>query len=100
MTKRSSPLDRFARGLSPGTLTWIGLSTQRRGEVTPVEQARTIASQGLQGDLRMRKIPGSARQVTLISEEFIQQIVHFTGTKRIDPASLRRNLVVRPKSSE
>ena len=43
----------------------------------------------------MGKTPGSARQVTLISEEFIQQITHFTGLDNIDPVLLRRNLVVR-----
>jgi len=42
----------------------------------------------------MSKTPGSARQVTLISQEFIQQIAHFTGIGSIDPALLRRNLVV------
>jgi MOSC domain-containing protein YiiM len=33
MTKRPNPLDRFARDISTGTLTWIGLRTQRRGEI-------------------------------------------------------------------
>ncbi len=42
----------------------------------------------------MSKTPGSARQVTLISEEFIAQIAHFTACGSIDPALLRRNLVV------
>jgi MOSC domain-containing protein YiiM len=42
----------------------------------------------------MAKTPGSARQVTLISEEFMQQIAHFTGLSTIDPVLLRRNLVV------
>ena len=94
MTKRSNPLDRFARDLSPGTLTWIGLRTKRRAQVLAVEQAEAIASQGLEGDHRMSKTPGSARQVTLISKEFIQQIAHFTGVDSIDPVLLRRNLVV------
>lgn len=95
MTKRSNPLDRFARALSPGTLTWIGLRTEKRGQVVTVEQAKAVALQGLEGDHRMTKTPGSARQVTLISEEFIRQIAHFTERDRIDPALLRRNLVVR-----
>ena len=94
MTKRSSPLDRFARDLSPGTLTWIGLRSKRREPMVVVEQARAIATQGLEGDHRMSKTAGSARQVTLISEEFIQQIAHFTDRDSIDPALLRRNLVV------
>ena len=94
MTKRSNPLDKIARDLSPGTLTWIGLRSERRGQVTPVERAKAIAAKGLEGDHRMDKTPGSARQVTLISEEFMQQIAHFTGLSTIDPVLLRRNLVV------
>ena len=94
MTKRSNPLDKIARNLSPGTLTWIGLRSERRGEVIPVERARAVTAQGLEGDHRMDKTPGSARQVTLISEEFMQQIAHFTGLSTIDPVLLRRNLVV------
>ena len=94
MTKRSNPLDKIARDLSPGTLTWIGLRSERRGQVTPVERARAVATKGLEGDHRMDKTPGSARQVTLISEEFMQQIAHFTGLSTIDPVLLRRNLVV------
>jgi MOSC domain-containing protein YiiM len=95
MTKRSHPLDRYARDISPGTLTWIGLRTERRGEVRSVESVRAIADRGLEGDHRLGKTPGSARQVTLISEEFIQQIACFTSRAGIDPALLRRNLVVR-----
>jgi len=94
MTKRSNPLDKIARDLSPGTLTWIGLRSERRGQVTPVERARALTAKGLEGDHRMGKTPGSARQVTLISEEFMQQIAHFTGLSTIDPVLLRRNLVV------
>ena len=94
MTKRSNPLDKIARDLPPGTLTWIGLRSERRGQVTPVERAKAIATKGLEGDHRMAKTPGSARQVTLISEEFMQQIAHFTGLSTIDPVLLRRNLVV------
>ena len=94
MTKRSNPLDKIARNLSPGTLTWIGLRSERRGQVTPVERARALTAKGLEGDHRMGKTPGSARQVTLISEEFMQQIAHFTGLSTIDPVLLRRNLVV------
>ena len=94
MTKRSNPLDKIARDLPPGTLTWIGLRSERRGQVTPVERAKAIATKGLEGDHRMAKTPGSARQVTLISEEFMQQIAHFTGLSAIDPVLLRRNLVV------
>jgi MOSC domain-containing protein YiiM len=61
-----------------------------------VEVASTMALQdlGLEGDHRCTKTPGSGRQVTLISREYIQQIEHFTGKASILPGILRRNLVV------
>ena len=42
----------------------------------------------------MTKSPGSGRQITLISQEFIDQIAYFSGHSTIEPAVLRRNLVV------
>ncbi|MFK8049268.1 MAG: MOSC domain-containing protein [Halioglobus sp.] len=95
MKKRSNPLDRFARDLPPGTLSWIGVRNERRGHITSVQHAQAVATLGIEGDHRMTKTPVSGRQVTLISEEFIHQIAHFTGHQEIDPALLRRNLVVR-----
>jgi MOSC domain-containing protein YiiM len=43
----------------------------------------------------MVKTPGSGRQVSLISEEFIQQAAQFLKQAHIDPGLLRRNLVVK-----
>lgn len=62
-----------------------------------IEVARTtaLAEQGLEGDHRIGKTPGSGRQVTIISEEYIQQIGHYLGDRSIHPALLRRNLVVK-----
>ncbi|MEE4661973.1 MAG: MOSC domain-containing protein, partial [Halieaceae bacterium] len=94
MNKRSNPLDRFARDLPPGSLTWIGLRTQRRGHIDTPAAVTAIAGRGLEGDHRVDKTPGSGRQVTVISSEFIQQTAHFLGRDSIDPALLRRNLVV------
>lgn len=94
MTKRATPLDRFARDIAPGTLQWIGIRTERRTPMTQLESVQAIAGQGLAGDHRVAGKPGSARQVTLISQEFIAQIQHFTGHEHIDPGLLRRNLVV------
>ena len=79
MKKRSNPLDRFARDLSPGALEWIGLRTERRGQLVEVNQVVAIEGAGLEGDHRTAKANGSARQVTIISREFIEQIMHFTG---------------------
>lgn len=92
--KRSNPLDRFARDLPPGMLDWIGVRSARLEPMTVLERTEAIAGAGLEGDHRCEKTPGSGRQVTLISSEFINQIAHFTGRPTIDPGVLRRNLVV------
>jgi MOSC domain-containing protein YiiM len=92
--KRSSPLDRFARDLRPGRLEWIGLRSKRREPLTVVDSALAIVDRGLVGDHRVEKTPGSGRQVTVISREFIAQTAHFLGIESIDPGLLRRNLVV------
>ena len=93
-SKRKNPLDRYARRLPPGRLEWIGVRSARRGDILEPEAVKALADLGLEGDHRVTKTPGSARQVTLISSEFIAQIAHFTGRDTIDPALLRRNLVV------
>ena len=59
-----------------------------------VEEVMALEERGLEGDHRTGKSPGSGRQVTLISREFIRQTAHFLGQEEIDPALLRRNLVV------
>lgn len=92
--KRANPLDRFARDLPAGQLSWIGLRPARREPMRAVTTAEAIATLGLRGDHRSSKTPGSGRQVTLISEEFIAQTAHFLNRETIDPALLRRNLVV------
>jgi MOSC domain-containing protein YiiM len=94
MAKRRNPIDRFARDLPPGTLEWIGVRTARRSEMVAPQRVMAIAKRGLEGDHRMTKTPGSARQVTIISREFIQQITQFTGKEEIQPNLLRRNLVI------
>jgi MOSC domain-containing protein YiiM len=59
-----------------------------------VIEAHAVAGHGLEGDHRMSKTPGSGRQVTLISQEFIDQIAAHMGLPGIKPARLRRNIVV------
>jgi MOSC domain-containing protein YiiM len=62
------------------------------------DQAHAIANLGLQGDrasLRQSSAPhGSKRQVTLLQAEHLPVIAALTGRSQIDPALLRRNLIV------
>lgn len=94
MNSQARLLDKLCANITPGKLEWIGLRSERRGEVVVVEQAEAVIGLGLVGDHRMKKTPGSARQVTLISREYIQQICQHSGHSSIDPRLLRRNLVI------
>jgi len=94
MNAQARLLEHLCQSLPEGRLEWIGLRSKRRSTVEVVESAQAVEGQGLDGDHRMTKTPGSARQVTLISREFIEAICRHTGDASIDPALLRRNLVI------
>ena len=81
--------------IAPGELTWIGVRPRRREPLQSIASTKAVATLGLEGDHRMGKTPGSGRQVTIISEEFIAQIEHHLNLTDIDPGTLRRNLVVK-----
>ena len=82
-------LEKLRREVVPGKLEWIGLRTERRGEINIVERAEAKVGLGLAGDHRCLKTPGSARQVTIISREYIHQIAQQLGMDFIDPVLLR-----------
>ena len=94
MNAQAKLLDKLCEAMAPGKLEWIGLRSQRRGEVIAVDSAEALVDLGLAGDHRSLKTPGSGRQVTLISREYIESICRHTGHAQIDPALLRRNLVI------
>ena len=94
MSQRKSPLDKYLGTLGTGTVQWIGVRPRRREPLQPISRAQAVADLGLEGDHRMSKTPGSGRQVTLISQEFINQIAAHLGLADLDPARLRRNVVV------
>ena len=75
-----------------GRIEWLGVRSERRGEVVPVERA-TIIENGLEGDHRAR--PGK-RAVTLIQAEHLPVIAALVGPDAPDVTwqRLRRNIVV------
>jgi MOSC domain-containing protein YiiM len=82
---------RFPRA---GRVEWIGLRAWR-GDVQSAQQTEAIADCGLAGDHRVaRGTVGGKRQVTLIQHEHLAALAAMTGHDRIEPAWLRRNLVV------
>lgn len=87
-------LEKLRREVAPGKLEWIGLRSERRGVINIVERAEALVGLGLDGDHRCLKTPGSARQVTIISREYIHQVAQQLGMDFIDPVLLRRNLVI------
>lgn len=78
---------------SSGTLQKILLRPERDVEVLDVELAEVSLEKGLLGDRYGKK--GGKRQVTLIQAEHLPVIGAMLGKDVIDPALLRRNLVVR-----
>ena len=94
MTQRPNPLNAYLGHLGAPTIEWIGVRPQRREPLVAVSGAEAVAEMGLRGDHRMGKTPGSGRQVTLISREFVTQIEQHLGKSGLDPALLRRNIVV------
>lgn len=88
-------LNRYADQLPLGKVIWIGVRPNHKEPMQPLTQVNTIQDYGLEGDHRCQKTAGSARQVTLISQEFIEQIEHYLPqATHITPEMLRRNIVV------
>ena len=94
MTQRPNPLNAYLGHLGTATIEWIGVRPRRREPLMAVTEAEAVADLGLRGDHRMTKTPGSGRQVTFISREFVTRIEQHLGKNGLDPAVLRRNIVV------
>ncbi|GAA6135843.1 MOSC domain-containing protein [Oceaniserpentilla sp. 4NH20-0058] len=95
MNSQSQLFSRYIKSLPAGELTWVGVRPARKEPMQSLQRCQAIEGKGLQGDHRMGKTPGSGRQVTIISEEFIAQISHYLGGKIVPPELLRRNIVVK-----
>ena len=95
-------MDRSTRALvaavpQAGRLEAILLRPERRADPRPVGHAEVVAGLGLTGDHRSvgrSPDPAARRQVTLLQAEHLPVVAALTGHPSIDPAWLRRNLVV------
>ncbi len=75
-----------------GRVDWIGIRTARHATIVSVPEADAIAGRGLAGDHYQAQ--DGARQVTLIQAEHLAAIAALCGRDGVDPAQLRRNLLV------
>jgi MOSC domain-containing protein YiiM len=75
-----------------GRVRWIGLRPARDVPMRAVDSVEAIAGKGLRGD---RYGSGSGKRgITLIQAEHFPVIAALAGRDVVDPALLRRNLVV------
>jgi MOSC domain-containing protein YiiM len=84
--------DLRARFPRSGHVAWIGLRPGPRAAIRVVDSARLTADAGIEGDHLAAR--GGKRQVTLIQQEHLGAIAALAGLDAVDPALLRRNLVV------
>ena len=90
----ASPLFRLLHApMHPGRVTWIGLRPARRAPLLIVPQADLDPDNGLLGDHYQGRA-NPTRQVTLIQAEHLAAIAAYLGLAQIEPAVLRRNIVV------
>jgi len=76
-----------------GRVEWIGLRRGKRQPMVVVDEVQADVDAGLVGD-RFAGAAGSKRMVTLIQAEHLPCVAAILGRDPIDPALLRRNIVV------
>ncbi len=76
-----------------GRVEWIGVRPARGEAMSVTDEVNAVADRGLDGD-RFTGRSGNPRQVTLIQAEHLAVIAACLQRDRVEPALLRRNLVV------
>ncbi|GAB3899443.1 MOSC domain-containing protein [Larkinella knui] len=82
-------LETFPRA---GRVEWVGIRPVKHGAVAVVESVAVSEQQGLVGDHYSGR--NGNRHVTLIQAEHLPVVAALTGHESVDPALLRRNIVV------
>ena len=77
-----------------GTLETILLRPSKEQPMVSVDAAAVVPGKGLEGD-RFRGRLQSKRQVTLFQAENLPVLASYLRVESVDPATLRRNLIVR-----
>ncbi|MBD2751555.1 MOSC domain-containing protein [Spirosoma validum] len=76
----------------PGRVEWIGIRLERREPVQVVDSIDVSEKKGILGDHYSGQ--SGNRHVTLIQAEHLPVVAALTGRDTLDPALLRRNIVV------
>ncbi len=76
-----------------GRVEWLGFALSSRGPIETPAEVRIVFG-GVSGDHHCRPNRSSKRQVTLIQAEHLPVVAAILRREQIDPAILRRNLVV------
>ncbi len=76
----------------PGHIEWIGIRPERGAPIQVVPTADVVRGNGIVGDRYNGK--SGTRDITLIQAEHLPAIAAMVGRETVDPADLRRNLVV------
>lgn len=76
-----------------GRVEWIGVRPARGEAMIALDEVRINQGTGLEGD-RFSGRAASPRQVTLIQQEHLSVIAACLDRDPVDPALLRRNLVI------
>jgi len=77
-----------------GRVEGIYTAPARKAPLVPQATEQLSVGTGLSTDHHSKRRPGGKRQVTLIQAEHLPVIAALSGHASIDPAALRRNIVV------
>ena len=84
-----------ARFPRPGRVDTILLRPGRREPMRAVAEATALAQRGLDGDRSAVRLSATGkRHVTLVQAEHLAVVASLLGLAAVDPALLRRNVVV------
>lgn len=84
----------FNHFIQPGEVVWMGVRVKSKQPMTILEEVN-VEIGGLEKDRYNIGRPDGSRAVTLIQYEHLQAVASFLNREFIDPALLRRNIVVK-----
>lgn len=94
MSDRYTMAELLASIPQTGRVEEILVSPKRRAKLERREHQAVVVGSGLPDDHHAKRRPGGKRQVTLIQAEHLPVIAALAGHASVDPADLRRNIVV------